>query len=262
MDLQNVMQKLRKLQKLYEGAKKINSEGEAANAAAAIQRLLAQYNLTMAEVSQSEEEEKKKTQPGHEIISGYTYKSIGGMWEYRLWYVICKWNFCKCFMYGNSYKHLMIVGSKENTEVVKWMFSMLSERFVEFSKDRFKEYKKTEEYQMLYRKPSKDRYQRGYLMGAVEGLDKKLTEIHEQDKKAEPEFHTKVTALAVRSNTAIDEYLRANFKMGSTRNMSASMSAGVYGARQAGRRDGYNTNINKPISENRHKAASGVKLLK
>jgi len=40
------------------------------------------------------------------------------------------------------------------------------------------------------------------------------------------------------------------------------MSAGVYGARQAGRRDGYNTNINKPISENRHKAASGVKLLK
>ena len=97
MDLQNVMQKLRKLQKLYEGAKKINSEGEAANAAAAIQRLLAQYNLTMAEVSQSEEDEKKKTQPGHEILSGYTYKSIGGMWEYRLWYVICKWNFCKCF---------------------------------------------------------------------------------------------------------------------------------------------------------------------
>ena len=56
--------------------------------------------------------------------------------------------------------------------------------------------------------------------------------------------------------------MRENFKIGSARNMSTSMSAGVYGARQAGRRDGYNTNINKPISENRHKAASGVKLLK
>ena len=59
MDLQNVMQKLRKLQKLYEGAKKINSEGEAANAAAAIQRLLAQYNLTMEQIC--DDEEKKKT---------------------------------------------------------------------------------------------------------------------------------------------------------------------------------------------------------
>lgn len=37
--LQAVMQKLRKLQKLYEGAKAINSEGEAQAAAAAIQRI-------------------------------------------------------------------------------------------------------------------------------------------------------------------------------------------------------------------------------
>lgn len=53
--LQNIVNKLRKLQNLYEGAKEINSEGEANAAAAAIQRLLTQYNLSMDEVGQEEE---------------------------------------------------------------------------------------------------------------------------------------------------------------------------------------------------------------
>jgi hypothetical protein len=39
MKLDDVLKKLKKLKKLYEGAKAIKSEGEAANAAAAIQRL-------------------------------------------------------------------------------------------------------------------------------------------------------------------------------------------------------------------------------
>lgn len=261
MELDNVLKKLRKLQKLYEGAKKINSEGEAANAAAAIQRLLAQYNLTMAEVGTGEEE--KKDEVNEQVVSGYTYKSIGGDWEYRLWYVICKRNFCKCFMYGSSYKRLIIFGSKENMEVVKWLFGVLSERFVSFSKDRFKEYQKSEEYLMAFRKPSKDRYQRGYLHAAVAGLDAKLKEISDQDKIAEPEFGTKVTALVVRTNTAIDEYVNRKFGgYGKGRNMSSSANAGVGSARAAGYKDGYNTDIHKPIQNNQRSNASNMKLLK
>ena len=43
MSLDKVMRKIQKLKKLYEGAKKINSEGEAQNAAALIQKLLTEY---------------------------------------------------------------------------------------------------------------------------------------------------------------------------------------------------------------------------
>lgn len=261
MELDNVLKKLRKLQNLYEGAKKINSEGEAANAAAAIQRLLAQYNLTMAEVGSSYGEEKKDS-INDQVISGYTYKSIGGDWEFRLWYVICKWNFCKCFMYGKSYKRLIIFGSKENMEVVKWLFGVLSERFVSFSKERFKEYQKSEEYLMAIVKPSKDRYQRGYLHAAADGLDVKLKEISERDKKVEPEFNTKVTALAVRTSTVIDDYINNKFGgTGKGRNMSNSANAGVRAAKSAGYRDGYNTDIHKPIQNNQRNNASKVKLL-
>ena len=49
-NLDIVLKKLRKLQALYEGAKKINSEGEAANAASLINKLLTQYNLTMDQI--------------------------------------------------------------------------------------------------------------------------------------------------------------------------------------------------------------------
>lgn len=258
MELESVLKKLRKLQKLYEGAKQINSEGEAAAAAAAIQRLLTEYNLTMSEVGSDEE---KKDEVNEQVVSGLNYKSIGGNWEYRLWYVICKWNFCKCFQYGVSYKRLIIFGSKENIEVVKWMWDMLAERFVEFSKNRWKEYIKTDEY--LNFKPSKDRYQRGYLQGAVEGLDAKLREISEKDKRDEPDYGTRVTALVVRTNTAIDEYIVKRFGgVGRGRNASQSYRAGVASGKRAGYSDGYNTDIHKPIQSNQRKNVSGVKLLK
>ena len=77
MSLEKVLSKLAKLKKLYEGAKKINSEGEANNAAVLIQKLLTEYNLTMDEI---ETEDEKKSDFIHECLSGYEYKSIGGYW--------------------------------------------------------------------------------------------------------------------------------------------------------------------------------------
>ncbi len=73
LKLENVKNKLRKLMKLYEGAKAINSEGEANNAAAAIQRLLTEYNLQLSDVHKEE-----KSSVLEETMSSYTYKSIGG----------------------------------------------------------------------------------------------------------------------------------------------------------------------------------------
>ena len=73
MSLEKVLRKLAKLKKLYEGAKKINSEGEANNAAVLIQKLLTEYNLTMDEI---ETEDEKKSDLIHEQLSGYEYKSI------------------------------------------------------------------------------------------------------------------------------------------------------------------------------------------
>lgn len=252
MEMQDVLKKLRKLQNLYEGAKKIDSEGEAMAAAAAIQRLLTMYNLSMDEVEQSHEDDADKVL--EEQTSGYTYKSIGGSWEFRLVYVLCKWNFCKCFQVGSTYKKLIIFGKKENLEMVKWLRDMLSERFVAFSKKRYKEYKLTREYAI---KPiGIDTYQRSYLLGCAEGLDAKLKEESRKDKEADQELGSKITALVVRNNTAIDEYIQAKYKVGRGRRTAEKMNS----ARAFGYNDGKNTSLNKPIAAGKMQA-SRVKML-
>lgn len=252
-NLDSVLKKLRKLQNLYDGAKKINSEGEAMAAAAAIQRLLTQYNLSMDEISADENESKDTIL--EEKWSGFSYKSIGGKWESRLTYVLCKWNFCKCFEHGGSYKVLLIVGKKENIETVKWLREMLSERFVEFSKKRFKEFQQTDEYK--FRPIGKDKYQRSYLMGCCSGLDAKLLEESERDKKEDADFSAKVTALVVRNDAAIKEYVESKYKVGTGRPVRERLDA----ARNSGFQDGHNTDLYKPVSQGQKAAANNMKML-
>ena len=253
MSLDKVMRKIQKLKKLYEGAKKINSEGEAQNAAALIQKLLTEYNLTMEEVGSEQEKEDNKVM--HENVSGFTYKSIGGIWEQRLTHVICKWNFCKCYIYGKSYKSLIIVGKKDNVEMVKWLLDILKERFVFFSKQRYKEYLKGVG---EFEKPmGKEKFQRSYLVGCAMGLDSKLKEQHEREKKEEVELSTKITSLVVRNNAAVEEYVENEF--GGT-SKARRFHENYDSARYKGFEDGKNTDINKPIAGGRA-AANNVKLL-
>jgi len=258
MEIEKVLDKLRKLQRLYNSATKINNEGEAAAAAEMIQRLLIKYNLTMEEVG-TDEQKKSANEIKECTVSGFTHTSIGGAWEYRLWDCLCKHNFCRCYMYGNSYKRLILLGNSENIEVVKWMFDMLSERFVHFSSEQFKKYKETDEYIFAVRKCSKDRYQRGYLIGAVDGLNRKLTEIAERNKKQEPELSAKITALTIRNDGAITDYVHD--KWGGVRTVKTNFTAGIRDSRERGYHDGYNTDINKPIQENHKRATSTIKLL-
>lgn len=252
-ELAKVMRKISKLKALYEGAKAINSEGEAANAAMLMQKLLVKYNLTLEDVGR--EVGKEQNPVLHEHTSGYTYKSIGGYWEQRLLYVICKWNFCRCYVWGGTYKNLIIVGRKENVEIVKWLRDTLSERYVEFSKQHYKEYIKN---LSPWEKPmSKDKYQRSYLMGCAVGLDAKLTEEHEREKKEDKDLSAKITALVVRNDTALSSYVEE--KWGAAKK-GRSYRENYDEARRKGYKDGKETQLNKPIASGKT-AASESKLL-
>jgi len=253
-NLDNVLSKLRKLKALYEGAKAINSEGEANAAAAAIQRLLIQYNLSMEEIGS--DEQKKADVVIEETTSGFTYKSIGGEWEFRLVYVLCKWNFCKCFQYGKTYKSLLIFGKQENLETVKWLRQLLSERFVSFSKTRYKEYQKTMEY--AHKPMSMDKYQRSYLMGCTAGLDSKLKEESDRDKIQDQDYGTKVTALVVRNDSAISEYISNKYKTEKGRRTKVNIDSSY----AFGFNDGKNTELHKQVSSGAKSQVNEVKLLK
>jgi hypothetical protein len=249
--MDKVYRKLSKLKNLYDGAKKANNENEANAAAVAIQRLLAEYNLSMDEIESVDEIEKKRHEVKHEEWSGYTYKSIGGVWEQRLTYVICKWNFCRCYILNGSFKRLIVVGEPQNLEIVRWLVDMLKERFVAFSKDRYKEYKETLE---EWEKPmSKDKFQRSYLAGAAAGLDAKLQEEHNREKAEEKELTARISALVVRKDAAIKDYVQQAFG-GTSR--GRKFHENYNAARYTGYADGKHTSINKPIAGGRAAATS------
>lgn len=253
LSIDKVHRKLAKLKNFYEGAKKVGNESEAANAFIAIQRLLAEYNLSMDEIGSVDDGQKNEVK--HEECSGYTYKSIGGCWEQRLTYVVCKWNFCHCYTIGGSYKRLIIVGEPQNIENVRWLVDMLKERFVSFSKDRYKAYLKT---LPEGAKPmSKDKFQRSYLAGAAAGLDAKLREEHEREKKEEQELTTRINALVLRKDAAIQKYVEATW--GGVRT-GRRQHENFDQARMSGYTDGKNTSINRPIAGGKAEA-NKVKML-
>mgnify|MGYP007021595407 CR=1 FL=1 len=196
-----------------------------------------------------------KDDVNQEFESGYNYKSIGGNWEYHLAYVICKYNFCKCFQYGNSYKNLIIIGKPENLKTVKWLKNMLAERFVEISNKRWKEYKLGIEYALSRGKISKDRFQRGFLRGCAEGLDVRMKEMAEKDI----DYSNKVTTLTVCNNAAIDEFVVNKYNR--VRNSRRAATYSTEEASRMGYNEGKNTDIYKPISTNKRSVTSNVNFL-
>ena len=249
--IEKIVEKLKKLKRAYEGAKAINSEGEANAAAAAIQRILLEYNLSMDDVDTKEEDKSKVTE---EHVSGYNYKSIGGKWEFKLAQVICKWNFCYCFMQGN-HQRIVIVGKPENIETVKWLLTLLSERFVAISKVRYKEYQLTWEYR---EKPIVlDTYQRRYLVGCAAGLGIKFQEESNLMKQQEAEYKQKVDALVLRNDREIKMYVDSKYKM-----KFVNMNTKIDSCFHKGLSDGRNTVLNKQIENTRRAPVDNVKFLK
>ncbi len=245
LKLENVKNKLRKLMKLYEGAKAINSEGEANNAAAAIQRLLTEYNLQLSDVHKEE-----KSSVLEETMSSYTYKSIGGKWEYRLMYVICKWNFCMCFIQGKgSSNRMLVLGKEENMITVKWLHKLLCEKFVELGK---KNYKDNDIFHI-----GLDTYLRRYLMGCADGLDVKFRTEAAEEKKADEILSSKITALVVRNNAAIEEFVASKYKVGK----GAKMQTKYDSCYRQGHNDGKNASINKAVGDSKVNQANKVKML-
>lgn len=230
MKKEDAIRKIVNLKKLYEGAKKINSQGEAEAAAILINKLLIQYNLSIDEIDC----EKNENSVIQEEMSGYTYKSIGGKWEMYLTKFICKYNFCRCYGYGSVYKKLIIIGEPQNIEIVRWFVETLKRHLVELSKDRYKEYIKN--YTGISA-VSKAKFQRDYLIGAAGGIGDKLRE------EREKETDCAVNALVLCKDNNVNKYIQETFGKINKRKAKISFNE----AMMTGYRDGRNTNLNRPI---------------
>jgi len=185
---------IEKVQKLLTLARNDGaSEAEADTALQMANKLLLIHNLTMADVDTEEED-------GDGLLRKDGVVTIGdngeeGKWEGTLMAVLCEYNLCGCVINsikGNKQSTMTIVGSKENIEVVLYLFHAGRDLYRALSKTRHSEYRKAVLFQWTSKGyTEKDLYKmeteegsrmllrrsvwiRSYLKGCVAGLFNKL----------------------------------------------------------------------------------------
>lgn len=255
-DINSILSKLKKLQRLYEGVKAINSEAEAQNAAAKIQNLLTQYNLSMVDLEAAVDDEPK-TNVTEEKLDDSWQRKCGGFWDQLLLYGICKYNFCYAIVSGphtlrinrngkmvfeKRHKYI-VIGEPQNIEVVKWLFNVLAGQLYRLALKRYEEYREDDRQAVMRlfmgeKKMHRGTFLRSYLAGAAKGVQDKLREERERELQAQ----VQVNALVLRHDQQLNDYVAENYK-----DLRASKPGhiGSYQAMQQGREDGRKVNITR-----------------
>lgn len=200
-----ILDKLRKLISLRESAKNINSEGEANAAAAAISRLLMEYNLCEDDIPT----EEKINNPVIEAKIPYKPEFCKvGVWYKNLVIVVCEFNNCRPMIFSTSNQNsgrmqrnsFLLVGRKINVETSIYLISLLANKAYQIGLREYKKY--IDCYISRYVQPdNKSEYLRNFLMGFVLGLNRKLkNESLREDKKE--------NSLILNLNNEIDYYLK------------------------------------------------------
>lgn len=195
MDKQTIIDKIKKLIALRDGAQAIGSEGEANAAAAAIQRLLTQYNLEMAEVYQSAATGEKEESPIGRSSGLNTADPYRCGWKQDLLNVLCKHYYSKGFMVKGTCT-MCVYGTDVNRMAVEYAFNFLTTVFSGLMPRRYKEH--FAGYRILPRQ--RNLWAASYLLGCASGVRDKL----EKEKAAEETC----TALTVCHQTMIEHYLK------------------------------------------------------
>jgi len=191
MSRQEVIQKIKKLQKLQINAKEINSLGEANNAAEKIQHLLMQYNLSLEEVDREDETTGPLGPEVQRVDYSSTYKKAEGTWIGYLAHYIAVNNLCEVVL-GGGYPAYYVIGSQENRETVIFIVDQLVAKFRQLEQQSWSNY---------HGPVKRNKYRRDFLKGASLGIYNKLSE---QRRKMEQES-SQVEALVLANKDKLEK---------------------------------------------------------
>lgn len=237
-----VIEKIKKLIKLKEGAEDIGSIEEAANAAARIQELIMKHNIRAEDIKDEVDQGPKIIVVQTKLGQKHSYSKIEGKWMLSLVTVITRENMCKAVFYPatktNNSIELYLFGTKENIEMVWYLCEQLIERIRHMRKAAYKK--------ALTLDPfiKRNGFMRAYSQGVVIALALKLKE--QRQKFTET---VSSTALVVVENhqKAVDEKIQQDIGgIKKTKNKTLKNQM----AKNMGFKDGQNMDIHKGISGN------------
>jgi len=192
---QKILEKLKKLLAFKEGAQKIDSQAEVENAALRINELLIKYNISLENLDMGKTEDKID-----EEKFTYDKKSYDNSWHRSLFTVIANVNLCEVItMYKTrNAVSVLIIGKDLNREIVKYTVSQLASKIEIMSKKSWDSY---------YGFDKRNTYIRGFKMGCVVGINRKL-----KAQKKEMLKNESMNSLILRSDQALLEYMGKNHR--------------------------------------------------
>lgn len=226
-----ILDKIRKLIRLKESASKIGSEGEANAAAAAVNKLLTEYNLSLMEVAEEE------TAPVLNITesSRFSYQDVyGNIWKRDLLRIISEYNYCQILLYSGT-TYMVVLGTKENASVVIALYNYLRVAFKSLAVDRHREFIRGKRGYYCTQKFKKN-YIRSYLLGCCTGLRSQFESISRTCKE---------TGLVICHKQLIKDYL-ATISLVKRKPVQNKCKTN-YSAYTSGYVDGNRINLNKQI---------------
>lgn len=199
-EIDKIKEKIQKLMALQEGAMKIGSFNEAANAAEKIQILLMKYNLSLGEVGT----QKEKSNMNHIrfTMDDIGYNSKQGTWVIMLLRGAVKLNMCKLVThtgFKSQFVGATILGSAENIELAKYTYDQLYNKVKTLEALEWKTYQGAD---------LRGKFRRGFYMGAAMAIVGKVDKIirdMEEGKVAEIDAIA-CTALIVKNEAKLAEY--------------------------------------------------------
>lgn len=204
--MENTEKIINKIKKVLELSKNNPSEKEAQAAALKAQKLMAEYHISMEEVSGIEDSEN--------ISEECTNVGTGNKWKYRLSTIIARNFRCQHFYYGKS--TVVFYGYKTDaeiaTETFKYLFNMGNKLATKFYNKKKKECKEIGI--SFYGKGIKNCFLIGFLDGIAEILEKQCTalmivtpkEVEEAFKERTKDYKTTKNRLNTRSYYAKESW--------------------------------------------------------
>lgn len=240
MDKVSALQKIRKLLKLQYGAEKIGNSGEAFQAAKMVRKLLMEYNLSLSDIQEEEQQQAARIVETDPLSYADQY---GVSWKQNLLMIICRYNLCSLIVCPRR-KQMNIVGTEANTIVVREFYEYLLQVFRRLSMERLNaaqnEYLGTGRFMT---EPRKKDFLRSYL----EGVSRGLQENYESRQPTSEE-----TGLVLCHQQLIKDYMASKSIGKARRGRATKVRSDGF---DAGFNDGRDVNLNHQITAN--KPASG-----
>jgi hypothetical protein len=231
-EVQTILEKLRKLKNLQEGAAAVGSIQEAANAAARFQEILLKHNLSEEEVMRHSVERKLEMVNG--ILDCSQYRIMRkNVWADKMIPAIANTCMCRVVNLSGTTKK-SILGEKQNVEAAFYMIEQMISKTVIACQLSWDKYTGDE---------GRGIYWNGFLSGCTDAIIARLM-AEETRHVAE---NKEMGLMVINKRDLATKYMHQVFGNGLRGSRLGSAGKSGYDGKEHGRRAGENMSLNKGV---------------